>query len=200
MRYIQRRVTTRVHRFVSTALAMALTACSDPVGPGGNDSSFSAEISGARNERLSGAATASASWARETVISVTLPGAGTFSTIALAGSDLKTTISFTRAGTELPAGTHRIGRIPNTTPSNVPMFTSGYVIRDGDRLQVFMADSGSVTIAEAGQRVKGSFTVYLSHYSVMPVPTREQVGQLIKPIASGTAPITITGTFDAGRR
>ena len=199
MRYSERRGATRVHGFVAAAFIMIASACSDPVSAG-NHSSFSADVSGARNERVTGSATASGAWARESVISVTLPDAGTFSTIALAGADLATTISFTRAGTELPAGAHRIGRIPTTTPSNTPMFTAAYIIRSGDRLQVYLADSGSVTITETGQRVKGSFTLYASDYSVIPVPTRDQVGQRITPISTGSAPVTISGEFDAGRR
>ena len=205
MRYTERRVTRRVQS-IRVSMCVAVTslaaACAEPTSFGGSSSSFAAEIRGARNETLTGSATASggASWVRESAVSVTLPGAGTFSGIILASSDLKSTISMMRSGSELPAGTHRIGRIPNTTPAAPPMFTGGYVIRDGDRLQFFVADSGTVTIDETGQRVKGSFTLYASHYDVIKRPTRADVGQKITPIASGTAPVTISGTFDAGRR
>ena len=201
MLHIELRVTTRIQSCVVATVSALAMACSEPTSVA-DRSSFSAEVTGARTERLTGSAMASSgsAWARESVVQVTLPDVGTFSGIVLAGSDLKSTISLIRNGTELPAGAHRIGRIPNTPPGTTPMFTAGYIIRDEDRLQIFMADSGSLTITETGQRVTGSFAIYASRYDVIKAPTRDQVGQVITPIASGNAPVKITGTFDAGRR
>ena len=201
MLHIELRVSTRVQGCVVAMVSALAMACREPTSVT-DTSSFSAEVTGARNERLTGSAMVSSgsAWARESVVQVTLPNVGTFSGIVLSGSDLMSTISLIRSGTELPAGTHRIGRIPTTTPVTTPMFTAGYVIRDGDRLQIFMADSGSLTITETGQRVTGSFAIYANRYDVIKAPTRDQVGQVITPIASGTAPVRVSGTFDAGRR
>jgi hypothetical protein len=200
MFHATQRVMTRVRATLVALLAGVAMGCEAPMGVPDDASSFSAEICGARNERLSGSAAASGSWAREVVVQVTLPQAGTFSSIVLAGSDLRSTISLSRAGSELPVGSHRIGRIPNTTPGATPMLTGSYVIREGENLRVFSADSGSVTITESDRRVRGSFTLYANQYAVIKVPTPAQVGQLITPISSGTAPLVITGSFDAGRR
>jgi hypothetical protein len=200
MFHTPQRVMPRVPATLVALMAAAAMGCAAPMGVPDDASSFSAEISGARNERLAGSAAAGVSWGREVVVQVTLPQAGTFSSIVLAGSDLRSTISLSRAGSELPVGSHRIGRIPNTTPGVTPMLTGSYVIREGENLRVFNADSGSVTITESGQRVRGSFTLYASQYAVMKAPTPAQIGQLITPISSGTAPLTITGSFDAGRR
>lgn len=136
---------------------------------------------------------------RESVVQVTLPNVGTFSGIVLAATGGGSTISIIRSGTELPVGTHRIGRAAGATPS-VPAFTGGYVVRRTDGLQLFLADSGSVTIVESGSRVSGSFTLYANRYDVIPVPTRDMVGKPITPIDSGNSPVTITGTFAASRR
>jgi len=201
MQYTERRAMTRLHGCVLVATAAVLVACGEPTSPG-ERSSFSADVRGSQNERLTGSATAGAgsAWARESVIQVSLPDVGTFSGIVLAADDLRTTISLIRSGTELPAGTHRIGRIPLASPPAAPIFTAGYVVRRADGLQLFTADSGSVTITPSGNRLTGSFTIYASRYDVIPQPTREMVGQPITPIASGSAPVTISGTFDAARR
>jgi hypothetical protein len=201
MRTIDRRATMRVNRCLVAVIATVVMACGEPTSVG-ERSSFTADITGARNERLTGTAMASSggSWARESVVQVTFPDIGTFSGIVLAGSDLKSTISLIRSGTELPAGTHRLGRDSRVEPGTVPTFTAGYVVREGENLHIFMADSGSLTIAETGARVTGSFTLHVSRYSVMKAPTRDQIGQVITPIGSGTAPLTITGSFNAGRR
>ena len=125
---------------------------------------------------------------------VTLPNGATFSGIVLAATGGTNMISFTRAGTELPMGTHRLGR------AGTGGFTSGYVVRGSTTLQLFIADSGTVTLVENGNRVSGTFTIYLDAYDVFPLPTPEMVGQPLTPLERGRSPLTITGSFNAGRR
>jgi len=44
------------------------------------------------------------------------------------------------------------------------------------------------------------FVMHASEFLVLPFPTPGTVGQPITPLEEGTAPITITGTFDAAKR
>lgn len=197
MSYINSRVLTRAH-FVFCSAALA-AACGEPTATP-TQSSFTADVRGAVNERITGSAMASTGdWGREAVVQVTLPNFGTFSGIVLAASDNKSTISLIRSGTELPVGTHRIGLVSGASPTP-PAFTAGYVVQRSDELQVFLADSGIVRITGTGSRVTGTFTVYGSSYFVMPRPTPDMVGKPITPTERGRSPITITGEFDAGRR
>jgi hypothetical protein len=202
MMQVERRAATRVQGCLVATLLTVVVACGEPTSVGNTASSFSADFSGARNERLTGTATASSggSWEHETVVQVTLPNVGTVSGIVLVGSDLKSTISMIRSGTELPVGTYRLGRDLSLPPGSTPLLTGGYTVHEGDNLRMVLADSGTLTIATTGERVTGSFAFYASRYNVVKVPTRDQIGQQLKPVASGTAPLTITGTFNAGRR
>ena len=197
MRYISRHTRTRLH--VVVCLTALVAACGEPTATP-TQSSFTADVRGAVNERITGSAIASTGdWGREAVVQVTLPNIGTFSGIVLAASDNKSTISLIRSGTELPVGTHRIGLVSCASPTP-PAFTAGYVIQRSDELQVFIADSGTVSITGTGSRVTGTFTVYGSSYFVMARPTPDMVGKPITPKERGRSPVTITGKFDAGRR
>ena len=183
------------------ALALCV-GCGEPTATG-STSTFSAEISGAVTGRLTGSALASsaAPWSREGVVQVTLPNAGTLSVIVLTAAGGATMISLSRAGADLPVGTYRIARVTTGAPS-LPQdaFSAGYTVRRGDALQLFMADSGTVTITRAASRVTGSFTLYANQYDVIPMPSPAQVGTRITPIESGRSPMTITGDFDAAKR
>jgi hypothetical protein len=175
---------------------VVVTACSEPTAVDGSASSFTADLAGSTTGRLTGSATANAGsdWAREGVEQVTLPNGSAFSGVVLAATDLATTLSFIRAGTELPMGTHRLGR------AVVGGFSAGYVVRRPGTLKVFLADSGTVTLAENGNRVSGTFRIYLNTYDVLPIPTPEMVGQPLTPLERGRSPLTISGSFNAGRR
>jgi hypothetical protein len=180
---------------VSTlCLVGVLGACGDPTGFG-EASTFTANLNGSTTGMLTGTASASTAgdWTHESVVQVTLPNGGTFSGIVLAATS-GSAISFIRSGTALPAGTHRLGRVLGSG------FSAGYVVRRSDGLQLFMADSGTVTIAESGSRVTGSFMLYASAYDVIPMPTPAMVGKPLTVLERGTSPLTISGTFNAGRR
>ena len=188
----------RVRALVGVAVVGVIAGCSDATGTG-DPSTFTAEVSGATSERLTGTATASGDWSRETVIQATLPnGGGTITSIALMATG-GNVISFTRQGTELPAGTYRLGvaSAPNVSPVT---FGSGYVVRRPEGLQLFSADSGSLTIAGSGSRVTGTFTIYANKYVVIPMPRREDIGKQIIPLSSGTEKVMISGSFDAAKR
>ena len=185
-------------RCLVVASALAVTACGDAMGAG-TPSTFTANVTGARNERVTGSAAAGADpWVRQFADQVTLSTGNTFSVIALMGEGK--TISFTRPGTDLPAGTHKLGMIGVGAGIPTGGFSAGYAVRLSNGLQLFMADSGSITVAESGSRVAGSFVMYATEYQVLPIPTRDQVGKPITPLETGTAPLTISGTFDAVRR
>lgn len=190
------------HGLIAGAVALAL-ACGEPAAPSG-PSTFTADVSGAINEHLAGSATASsgADWPRQSVVQVTLPDGGTFSAVVLTADGGASTISLGRSGTTLPVGTYRVGRGGSLTPSMpAGAFFAGYTVRRaGNTLQLFIADSGSVTIAQTGPRVTGTFTLYANTYDVIPMPTPALVGKPITPIESGRSPVTISGSFDAARR
>jgi hypothetical protein len=98
-------------------------------------------------------------------------------------------LSFSRVGTELPVGTHRLGALPD--------FNGGYTVRRNDNSQqVFFADSGSLTITESGARVAGSFKFYASRYSVFAPITSSTVFP-VKSISQGSEKLTIIGAFNA---
>jgi hypothetical protein len=189
------------HALVAGAAGVVL-ACGEPTAAS-DPSTFTADISGAVSERLTGSALASsaAPWTRQGVLQVTLPNAGTISVIALSADGGAKMISLTRTGTELPVGTFRVSRPTAAIPS-IPAdaFSVGYSVRRGENLQVFMADSGTVTIAQTGSRVTGTFTLYANSYDVLPMPTSALGGTRITPIESGRSPLTITGEFDAAKR
>lgn len=176
--------------------AAIMTACSEPTAVDNSPSSFSANLTGSTTGRLTGSATATAggNWAHEGIVQVTLPNGNAVSGVVLATTDLATTISFIKPGTELPMGTHRLGRAVTGG------FSAGYVVRRSSTLTVFMADSGTVTFAENGNRVSGTFKIYLSTYDVIPLPPPGTVGQPLTPLERGRSPLTIAGSFNAGRR
>ena len=181
---------------VSTICAAGVfVACGEPTAVG-EPASFTAHITGSATGSLTGTATAgtSADWARESVVQVTLPNGGTFSGIVLAAAGGANTISFVRSGTDLPPGTFRLGR------GATGGFSAGYVIRRPDALQLFVADSGTLTIAERGGRVSGTFTVYVNAYDVLSIPTQDMIGKPITKLDSGSSPMTISGSFSAGKR
>lgn len=176
-----------------------LAGCGESTGVG-TPATFTADVRGARTERITGLAMAGSDQAvREFATEVTLPNVGTISVIALVGSDSRT-ISFSREGTELPIGTHRIGLGPSTAGGSAGRFSAGYSVRQPNGLRLSLADSGSITITESGSRVKGSFVFYATEYQVIPFPpTPDQVGKPITPVETGSEPLTISGTFDAAR-
>jgi hypothetical protein len=129
------------------AVVAVASACGDATSVG-EPSRFSAEVSGAKNERLVGSATVSDS--RDIAVQLRLPNVGPISAMALMANGGANLLSFSRLGTDLPVGTHRLGAAPD--------FNGGYTVRrDDNSQQVFFADSGSLTITESGARVVGSF-------------------------------------------
>lgn len=188
----------RVRALVSVTALGAIVGCGDSTGTG-DPSTFTADVSGASSGRLTGTATASGDWSREMVVQATLPnGAGTITSIALVATS-GNVISFTRQGTTLSPGTYRIGAA--SAPSVSPVtFGSGYVVRRAEGLQIFPADSGTLTIAESGSRVTGSFTIYANKYMVIPMPRKEDVGKQITPVSTGAEKVVISGSFEAVRR
>ena len=191
-------VERRVCALVGVGILGLIAGCGDATGTGA-PSTFTADVSGATSGRLTGTATASGDWSREMVIQATLPnGAGTITSIALMATG-GNVISFTRQGTDLSVGTYKLGAASGPSVSPVT-FSSGYVVRRSEGLQLFLADSGSITISESGTRVAGSFTIFANKYVVIPMPRKEDVGKQITPLSSGTEKLTISGTFDAMRR
>jgi hypothetical protein len=183
--------------------AMLLAACGEPTGVEGSASTFTADVRGSITETLTGSAAVGGSGdlSRQGVFQVTLPNGGTFTTIALSSAAPPYSgISLNRSGTELPTGTHRIGRLSASTTMPLGGFTAAYVVREPSTMQIFAADSGTITITGSGSRVTGSFTMYANSYDVIPTPTPDMVGKPITPIERGSASLTISGTFDAGRR
>jgi hypothetical protein len=184
----------------SLFLAAALAGCGDPTATA-RPSTFTADVRGATNERLSGSATASfgGDWLRQNALQVTLPNGTTFSGVALSAST-GTIISFFRSGAELPVGTYAVGLVGGVPSFLNGGFSGGYVVRRSDGLQFFIADSGSVRITQTGRVVSGGFTLYFKHYDVLPTPTPDNVGKPITPLSSGESPVTISGSFDATTR
>ena len=195
---------TATHRIARTLLATTATvlaACREPTASSG-PSTFTADVSGTTNQRITGSATAGSGgdWLRQNALQVTLPNGTTLSGIALS-ADNGTTISFVREGADLPSGSFKLRQLTSAGRTNpVGGFYGGYVVRRTDGLQLFLADSGSLTIVQSGNRVSGTFTLYAKHYEVIPLPTAENTGKPITPLASGDSPVTISGSFDATRR
>ena len=187
-----------VRRWIALGV-LVLAGCGEAMGPVSSESSFTADVRGAVNERLSGTASASDGASRQFATQFTAPNGTTLSVIALLSSS-GTTISFTREGTALPLGTSTLGSIRVASAPAVGRFSAAYVVRKSNGLQVSLADSGTITITGAGSRVTGTFVLHASEYQVLPFPTPGIVGQPITPLETGSAPITITGTFDAARR
>ena len=188
----------RVRALVGVAIVGIIAGCADSTGAG-DSSTFTADVTGATSGRLTGTAAASGDWSRESVIQATLPnGVGTITAIALTATS-GNVISFVRQGATISAGTYRLGAASGSNVLPVT-FGSGYVVKRTEGLQLFSADSGSLTIAESGSRVSGTFTIYANKYIVIPTPRREDVGKQITPLSNGTEKVTISGSFDAVRR
>ncbi|HUQ80968.1 MAG TPA: hypothetical protein VM076_07525, partial [Gemmatimonadaceae bacterium] len=162
----------------------------------GGASTFTADITGAATGRLTGTASAGAGsdWSRESVVQVTLPNAGQVSGIVLATAGNANAISFLRSGADVALGTFQLGRAQSGG------YSAGYVVRRSDGLQLFSADSGTLSMTESAGRVTGTFTLYVDKYDVLPIPSLDLVGKPITPISSGRASMTITGSFNAVRR
>lgn len=192
--------TFRGSHFLRVASAALLVACGDSTAPAGA-STFSADVRGTTTERITGTATAAfGDWSRQSALQVTLPNGATFSGVALSASN-GAAISFFRPGAELPSGTFEIGTVTTTDPVfPTGGFSGGYSVRRSDGFQLFLADSGTVTLATSGNRVTGTFTLYAKHYDVLPFPTAENIGKPITPMSSGESPLEISGSFDAVRR
>jgi hypothetical protein len=190
----------RFVRPVALGTAIVLGGCGEPTASGGA-STFTAQVRGTTNERLTGSATASfgGDWLRQHALSITLPNGTTFSGVALSASN-GTTISFFRPGTDLPVGTYAVGTVGGAPAFPKGGFSGGYVVRRTDGLQLFLADSGSLTIAQTGSRVSGTFTLHAKHFDVIPLPSPDNVGKPITPLSSGDSPLTVSGSFDAARR
>ena len=134
---------------------------------------------------------------------MTLPNGTTFSGVALSAST-GAIISFFRSGSDLPVGTYAVG-VTGGAPAFLKGgfsggFSGGYAVRRTVGLQLFLADSGNVTIAETGNRVAGTFTMYFERYDVLPLSTAANAGRPLTPLSSGASPMTITASFDAERR
>jgi hypothetical protein len=158
--------------------SLMLAACGGPTGLDSVESSFDADIRGSRSERVTGTATASIDPALEFATQINGPDGSTFSVIALVGRDSKT-ISFSRSGTELPVGTHKIGNVTVAGSMTRGAFSAAYVTPQSNGRRLSLADSGSITITESGNQVRGTFVFYASKYDVIPPLTPEMVG---KPI------------------
>jgi hypothetical protein len=190
---------TRAGRCLLAGGALVAVGCGEATGPQAGFSAFSADVRGTVNERIRGTASAGDdSWTRQLAIQIDVSD-GTLSSIVLLG-DGGQTISFTRRGADFPVGTHRLGRLGTVPGQPTAEFSSGYVVRKTNGLQVFLADSGSLAITEAASRVSGTFTLYASEYRVLPLPIPTTVGTKITPIETGKANLTITGSFAAARR
>ena len=187
---------TRLQGLLCATGTIALVACAEPVAVDAS-SSFSADIHGATTERISGTATANSGdvWMRESIVQVATP-IGPISGVLLTSTGGGHLISFLRSGTEIPVGTHRVAG--SIEPSS-PVFNGGYTVRRGTDSQMFMTDSGVVTITASGSRVSGSFTLYASNYKVYAPITPDMIGKPLVPLESGRTPVKLTGTFDAVR-
>ena len=188
----------RVGRCLLAGGVLVAAGCGDAMGPNPSFSTFSADVRGAMNERITGTASAGDdSWTRQFATELNVHGEA-ISVIALIG-DGGQVISFTRPGTNLPLGTHKLGSVGTAAGMPKGGFASAYVLRKSDAFQVFFADSGSITLTDVGSRVSGTFTLYASSYRVFPVPTRETSGQPVTPVETGTGNISIAGSFAAAR-
>ena len=198
-RVMQTRVLCRVASVSTVCAAMVVGACSEPTGVD-SGSTFTADVTGAMNRRLTGTATASVGgdWSRQSVVQVTVPNGTFVSGVVLAAESGANTISIMRDGSSLLHGDFKLGR--GLTAATTGGYTAGYVIRRASDLQVFRADSGSVTMGASGGRVSGTFTLYVSDYDLLPLATRDMVGKPIAKLGSGTSPLTISGSFNAGLR
>ena len=177
-------------RAIALGVVVAVaSACGDATSVG-EPSTFSADISGTKNERLAGSATVTDT--RDIALQVTLPNVGPVSAVALTANGGANVLSFARLGTGLPVGAHRLGAAPD--------FNGGYTVRRADNSnQVFFADSGSLTITESGARVVGSFKFYASRYAVFAPITSTTVFP-VRSIEDGREQLAIVGTFNAVRR
>jgi len=190
---------TRAGRCLLAGGVLVAVGCGDAMSPVPGGSTFSADVRGAVNERISGSASAGDdAWARQFAIEANVAGE-TLSSIVLLGGGGQT-ISFTRRGAGFPLGAHGLGALGTRPGMPRAEFSSAFVVRKANGLQVFLADSGSVTITEAGSRVSGTFTLYASQYQVIPFLTPDAVGKPITPLETGKGDITITGSFAAARR
>ena len=185
-----------IRSLAAAAAVSLLAACGDATATA-RPSTFTADVRGATNERITGSAIASlgGDWMRQNALQVTLPNGATFSGVALSAST-GAIISFFRSGSDLPVATYAVG----VTGGDPAFLKGGYAVRRTVGLQLFLADSGKVTIAETGSRVSGTFTMYFERYDVLPLPTAANAGQPLTPLSSGASPMTITGSFDAERR
>ena len=189
----------RVGRCLLAGAVLVAVGCGDPVNPGVEVSTFTADVRGAMNARITGTASVGDdAWTRQFATQVNISGE-TLSSIVLMG-DRSETISFTRRGAGFPLGTHRLGALGTLAGMPKAEFSSAYVLRTANTLKVFLADSGSVTLTEADSRVSGAFVLYASEYQVYPLPMPTVVGTRITPIETGSAAITITGSFAATSR
>ena len=188
-------------RLLTAAAAVSLLAACGDATATARPSTFTADVRGATNERITGSAIASlgGDWMRQNALQVTLPNGATFSGVALSAST-GAIISFFRSGSDLTVGTYAVGVTGRDPAFLKGGFSGGYAVRRTDGLQLFLADSGKVTIAETGSRVSGTFTMYFERYDVLPLPTAANAGQPLTPLSSGASPMTITGSFDAERR
>jgi hypothetical protein len=189
-----------IRSLTAAAAVSVVAACGDATATA-RPSTFTADVRGATNERITGSAIASfgGDWLRQNALQVTLPNGATFSGVALSAST-GAIISFFRSGTELPVGTYAVGVAGGAPAFLKGGFSGGYAIRRTDGLQLFLADSGTVTISGSGNRVSGTFMLYFTRYDVLPLPTASNAGQPLTPLSSGESPLTITGSFDAERR
>ena len=185
---------------VSTVCAVAMVgACTEPTSVS-DASTFTADITGATTSRLTGTAKASAGgdWSRESVVQVTVPNGATFSGLVFSAAGGSNAISIIRQGADLALGTFRFGR--GLTSTITGGYSAAYVVRRASDIQMFMADSGTATIAQNGDRVTGTFTLYVSGYDLLPLPSPELMGKPLTKLGSGTSPLTISGSFNAARR
>jgi hypothetical protein len=120
--------------------------------------------------------------------------------IALISTNGDHAVSFARMGATIPAGTYPIRAVlaSGATPPT-SFFQGRYVVLQANGDMHFLADSGSVTITSDGSAVKGEFVLFASSYELWERPASIQLGSKAHVLGQGTAPVKITGSFDAVR-
>jgi hypothetical protein len=189
---------------VVAGMAVALAGCGSSTGVDAPSATFSADVTGAVTASVRGPATSStgAMPAPQIAGEFTAPNGMTFAVIAMAGEDGEHTITLSRAGASLATGTFALK--PELLRGGT-LSTAGYLgvytRRRSDGLQFYLADSGRVSITSVATRVTGTFELFANAYFLIPPLQRGATGPVVvTPISRGTAPIHITGSFDAVRR
>jgi hypothetical protein len=184
-----------------SGIAILLSACAGPTDISSSSARFTAVVSGAITASISGDATVASSTDSALATGGT-PGPGTPTmVIGLVGTNVRHAISFVWTGTTIPAGTYPIrAAFPSGATPPTSLFQGSYLVQQSDGDMQFLADSGSVTITSGGSSVIGEFVLFASSYQLWELPTSVQAGSPVHLLGQGTAPVKISGSFDAVRR